>query len=622
MALPFLCPRSATQQLFICRRCLLKQTIAQGSRRSISEGWIRKKQEAEEAWKQKARKIDAGEQKSMLSILEERGFINAIAGKREDLDKLMIRKRVGVYVGVDPTARSLHVGHLLPFMVLFWMYLHGFHSISLLGGATAKIGDPTDRTTDRTIANPAERSLNMAGMHIQIKRLWLSVEAIGRRFGYERKVSWRRGLRNNNEWQNKLPITEFLRDIGKGMRMGSLLSRDSVKTKMASPVGMSFAEFTYPLLQAWDWWELYHTLDIQLQVGGSDQFGNIVTGIDAVNYIRKTHHSPDLRQTEEDPLRLPMGFTVPLLTTASGEKFGKSAGNAIWLDKELTSPFDLYQFFVRTADADVERYLKLFTFFPLPYISRIMAVHNEAPHKRIAQHFLAREFVELVHGYMERSSAEQQHHIIFGNTGKPFVPITKQLEESTGEKWVIGEEQSIVLKPPPAIDPTDTTPISASLNEFAPQVNWQNAPSPHMTLPRSLVIDKPFASLLWSAGLVKSKSEGNRLVQSQGAYVGGAPAQKRQMPEGELKWTATKSFDRAVSDTYLINGELLLLRVGKWNIRVIKVVSDEEYEASGEYAPGWTGMSAEGIETKPKRSVDRRSTSQSLDKTQTWKLAT
>ena len=176
---------------------------------------------------------------------------------------------------------------------------------------------------------------------------------------------------------------------------------------------MSFAEFTYPLLQAWDWWHMYHTKGVQIQIGGSDQFGNIIAGIDAIKYIAKNHPDPDVRQESEEEKLTPFGFTVPLLTTATGQKFGKSAGNAIWLDKEMTSSFDLYQFFLRTSDADVGRYLRLFTFLPLPEIETILAAHAELPSERKAQHLLAREFVELVHGEVDAAAAEQQHRSIF-----------------------------------------------------------------------------------------------------------------------------------------------------------------------------------------------------------------
>lgn len=216
--------------------------------------------------------------------------------------------------------------------------------------------------------------------------------------------------------------------------------------------GMSFSEFTYPLLQAWDWWQMYHDRQIQVQIGGSDQYGNIVAGIDAVKYIAQNQigNSSDvdhLRKAQDESS--PMGLTVPLLTTSSGEKFGKSAGNAVWLDRNMTSPFDLYgvsiadashpmlilsnttaQFLLRSADADVEKYLKLFTFLPLDRIREIMTAHSSDAGKRQAQHTLACEVLELVHGPEEAKKTQIEHHRLRAPTLASFA--TAQAPSSGG----------------------------------------------------------------------------------------------------------------------------------------------------------------------------------------------
>lgn len=268
---------------------------------------------------------------------------------RKTLNQVLTHKRIGAYCGVDPTAASLHVGHMLPFMVIFWMYLHGFPAYTVLGGGTAKIGDPTGRTTAREKQHSSIRKANMGQMHVQLKKLWVGVERMGRKHGYVREWAWRRALVNNSEWLHKIDIVEFLRVIGTGFRLGPMLSRDTVKLRQESGDGMSFAEFSYPVIQAWDFWHLFHRNGVQLQVGGQDQFGNIVAGIDAVNHIRSTIADPavvdkvvDRKKPSTDYLKAPYGLTVPLLTTSSGAKFGKSAGNAIWLNPEMTSSFDLY----------------------------------------------------------------------------------------------------------------------------------------------------------------------------------------------------------------------------------------------------------------------------------------
>ncbi|KAI4234959.1 MAG: hypothetical protein LQ349_003475, partial [Xanthoria aureola] len=316
-------------------------------KRTITRKYQARTKDAEEQWQDRYAEIRNGQRQSMLDILDQRGFLNAVAGgSQQNLKSLMDQKRIGAYVGIDPTAPSLHVGHLVPLMALFWMYVHGFQSVTLIGGATASVGDPTGRTKDRESMSPHVRKANMVTMHYQLKALWMNVEKYGRKYGYEYEWAWRRAVANNNMWWNKLPFMEILRLLGPGLRVGTMLGRDTAKNKMESGDGLSFAEFSYPVLQAYDWWNMYHTFQlngVQLQIGGSDQYGNIMAGIEAVNYIRKNHYAPEHRQETDDLLKKPMGFTTPLLTTSSGEKFGKSAGNAIWLDKDMTSPFDLYQ---------------------------------------------------------------------------------------------------------------------------------------------------------------------------------------------------------------------------------------------------------------------------------------
>jgi tyrosyl-tRNA synthetase len=324
-----------------------------------------------------------------------------------------------------------------------------------------------------------------------------------------------------------------------------------VKNKLEKGDGMSFAEFTYPLLQAWDWWHMYETKGIQLQIGGADQYGNIIAGIDAIKYISSHHSDPDVREGKETPLMEPMGFTVPLLTTSTGDKFGKSAGNAVWLDKAQTSTFDLYGFFVRQSDADVGRYLRLFTFLPIPEIESVLAEHAENPKLRKAQHLLAREFLELIHGPEEAKAAELQHRLLHatGSTASP------KIDE----------------------DPASSIPEQITLN---------NAPIANIKLPHSLIHTKPIARILHAAGLVASAADGHRAVAAGGVYIGGRSGQKAPMPEAALMYTPIKNW--VVEDTakFLVDDKLLILRKGKHNIRIVEVVSDEEWEKSGMKYPG------------------------------------
>ncbi|RDW75897.1 tyrosine--tRNA ligase-1 [Coleophoma crateriformis] len=553
MASPSLLRSTTRQELYVCARCTLRASKLHGNtaRRAIHRSTIEKQREAAKQWKALAKEITAGTKKSMLTRLEERGLVHSIAGKRDELDLALTENRLGAYVGIDPTASSLHVGHLLPLMSLFWMYVNGYHAVSLLGGATSKIGDPSDRLTTREAQASSVRVANMTAMHYQLKRLWVNVQAYGRKHGYERDFGWKRELVNNNTWMNNLTLIEMLQILGHGVRLGPMLARDTVKNKMSKGDGMSFAEFTYPLLQGWDWWHMYHTKGIHMQIGGSDQYGNITAGVDAVKYITKNHPDPSVRQMVEK-FPTPTGFTVPLLTTAAGAKFGKSAGNAIWLDKEQTSTFDLYGFFLRTADADVERYLKLFTFLPIEQIETVVKEHMESAKERKAQHLLAREFLELIHGPEEAKAAELQHRLMFNKS-------------------------STISNPASGLAAVSSEPITLN-----------NAPKANMKLPRTLIYNYGMGKVLYAAGLATSASEGHRLVSQQSVYIGGYHSDKKKesMDKGMVSFTPVKFWVPEETRSFLVDDKLLLLRRGKHNVRIIEVVEDQVYVEEGLSFPG------------------------------------
>ncbi|TAQ84036.1 hypothetical protein B7494_g7646 [Chlorociboria aeruginascens] len=546
---------SVRQNLYICASCAFRATKI--SRRWIGTKYLQKMADAEVVWQEQAKKIRAGEQKSMLTILEERGYVQTITGSRDEVDSIMTNSRIGAYVGVDPTASSLHVGHLLPFMSLFWMYLHGYHTISLLGGATSKIGDPTDRLTTRVRPHSSIRTESMTKMHYQLKKLWTNVESLGRKYGYVWEWSWRRGLLNNNAWMNKLPMMEILQVLGPGMRMGQMLARDTVKNKMSKGDGMSFAEFSYPLLQAWDWWHMYHTLNISMQIGGSDQYGNIRAGIDAIKYLKANHPNPIVRGDTESNVS-PLGFTVPLLTTSTGEKFGKSAGNAIWLDGVNTSAFDLYGFFLRTADKDVEKYLKLFTFMPLEQIDTIVKEHMEKPSLRKGQHALARDLLELVHGEVVAENTQLAHRSLLGS-GTPL-----QINRDGGVTETASQLPTGILR---------------SLNDL---------PTLTVKLPREKALNMTVGRFLYAARLASSPSEGHRIAADKAVYIGGQPDDhfKRQMSDSSISYTAIKTWKTEDTSKFIIHDNLLILRRGKHNVRIVQLIPDEEYAASGETYPG------------------------------------
>jgi len=323
--------------------------------------------------------------------------------------------------------------------------------------------------------------------------------------------------------------------------------------------GVSFAEFSYPIMQGWDWWMLFQQRKVQMQIGGSDQYGNIITGIEIVKAARDSEPDPAKRLPANDFLDDPVGFTVPLLTDSAGNKFGKSAGNAIWLDPFMTPPYDLYGYFVRRPDDEVERLLKLFTFLPMDEIQKIMMDQVTAPEKRIAHHHLAYEVVRLCHGKDAADEAQTRHKLMYSK-GPDALKI--QLPKSPQAE---GQERAGIITP-------------------------NNAPRIDMILPESLIMGKSIGKILYAAGLAKSASEGHRLAVQQAVYIGGAPGRKvgqaEPMDESQLTFNPVKLWFPQETQRYLIDGKILILRRGKHNVRIIKMVSDEEYAKSGETYPG------------------------------------
>ncbi|KAI1105784.1 hypothetical protein F4804DRAFT_111749 [Jackrogersella minutella] len=552
--LPFVRVYGAPQTL--CRRCLLQPlTVIRQQTRSISQSWLKTQEEAKAAWDRQAELIYEGKLPHLWDQLKERGFVKDTAGTDDQIRELMRLKRIGAYVGIDPTASSLHVGHLVPLMALFWMYIHGFRAMTVVGGATAKVGDPTDRLKSRERIKPGDMGANITKVHYQLKRMWLNVDEQAARFGYvkERRV-WSRGLQNNSMWYNNLPFVEVVARLFRGVRLGTMLSRDIVKRRMESGEGMGLDEFIYPLMQAWDWWHMFRKLRILMQIGGSDQYGNIVSGIECIKYLKETEPDP-LERIPKDLLHTPVGFTTPLLTTSSGEKFGKSAGNAVWLDPFQTSSFDLYGYFMRRPDADVEQLLKLLTFHPLDKIKEIMEQQNQDPSKRHAQHALAFEVVALAHGLNHANTAQERHNGLFDNSAE---------DEVTNY-------------------PSDRPPTAQMATHFQADIE----------LPESLVLGKSISRILYAAGLADSVTDGNRLTQQQGAYIAGAPgepsATNRGMKYGALTFTPIKNWYPQDTRNFLIDDKLLILRRGKHFVRIVHMVSDKEWEDSGKMYPGEPG---------------------------------
>jgi len=304
-----------------------------------------------------------------LSELRDRGLIYQITDE-EAIKKMMNEESVKLYIGFDPTADSLHIGHLLPILMLKRFQINGHIPVALVGGGTGMIGDPSFKD--------AERNLNSAET---VERWAASLKNQLSRFIDFDDPDNPAIIANNYDWLGKLLLIDFLRDIGKNFTVNYMMSKESVKRRIES--GISYTEFAYQLLQAYDFLKLYETEGVLMQLGGSDQWGNITSGI-------------ELLRREKDVQGY--GITMPLIKKADGTKFGKTEGNAVWLDADKTSPYEFYQFWINTDDRDAVQFLKYFTFLTLDEIADIEKEFMAEPHKRAAQKVLAKEVTTLVHG--------------------------------------------------------------------------------------------------------------------------------------------------------------------------------------------------------------------------------
>ncbi|XP_071489885.1 tyrosine--tRNA ligase, mitochondrial-like [Diadema antillarum] len=335
---------------------------------------------------------------SNILSLHERGIFSDVFPSHSDgLQKLLTSSPQCIYCGVDPTADSLHIGNLLALVALLHCQRGGHNCIALIGGATALIGDPSGKAQEREALQSSTVEGNAASIHQSLQRVFTNHE---RFLWRQQKTLPEIRILNNRDWYQDKNVVQFLGSFGRFFRMGTMLSRHSVQTRLASPEGMNFSEFTYQVFQAYDFFHLHQQYKCNIQVGGTDQLGNIMSGHDVIKKV-----------TGKDVY----GLTIPLVTSSSGDKLGKSAGNAIWINSNKTSEFDLYQYFIRLADADVERYLKLFTFLSLPEIAQLMKAHQAKPEKRMAQRKLAEQVLLLVHGEEGLLRAQRQTDALYSS---------------------------------------------------------------------------------------------------------------------------------------------------------------------------------------------------------------
>ena len=341
---------------------------------------------------------------NFIQEIKWRGMLHDIIPGTEDI---LADGRVSAYLGIDPTADSLHIGHLCGIMMLRHFQLCGHKPIVLIGGATGMIGDPSGKSEERNLLDVATINQNLKAIKKQLRKF----------LDFSPSAPNAAEIVNNYDWTRRLTFLEFSRDIGKHITVNYMMSKDSVKKRLGndSSIGMSFTEFTYQLLQGYDFLYLYRNKNCRLQMGGSDQWGNITTGTELIRRIDKGEA---------------FGITCPLITKADGSKFGKTETGNIWLSPEYTSPYKFYQFWLNTADDDAKRYIKIFTELTEKEITLLIAEHNTAPHERKLQKRLAEEVTTMVHSAKALQSAIEASEILFGNA-------TKQRLLKTDEKTLM-----------------------------------------------------------------------------------------------------------------------------------------------------------------------------------------
>lgn len=328
-----------------------------------------------------------------MNLIEElrwRGMLQDIV---PGLEEKLSKEKVAAYVGFDPTADSLHVGHLVSIRLLALLQKHGHKPIALVGGATGMIGDPSGKSDERNLLDQETLVDNIQGIQQQLTRF----------LDFDKDDFSQAIIQNNYDWISKFSFIDFARDIGKYITVNYMMSKDSVKKRLSeeSRVGMSFTEFTYQLIQGYDFLHLNKAHNCQLQLGGSDQWGNITTGIEMARKMEGKHL---------------YGATCPLITKADGTKFGKTESGTVWLDPTKTSPYKFYQFWLNVSDQDAEKYIKIFTDIEVEDIKAMIAKHSAEPHLRLLQKTLAIELTKTVHGQAELDKAELATSLFFGKS--------------------------------------------------------------------------------------------------------------------------------------------------------------------------------------------------------------
>ncbi|CUM68560.1 uncharacterized protein PRCAT00006286001 [Priceomyces carsonii] len=455
---------------------------------------------------------------SLVGHLQSRFLVESITS--DDLFALTEQgstKKFKLYCGADPTAKSLHLGNLLPLMASLHFHLRGHDVVGLVGGATGAVGDPSGRSTERTMLANEERVENVKEIEHQI----LTFLQRGVEYAKSRNFPIREGAKittvNNAKWWESIKMLDFLAKYGRHIRLSAMLARDSIQLRLNSKQGLGFNEFTYQILQAYDFWHLFKEYDVNLQIGGNDQWGNITAGTDLISRLQR---QPGEGQAKSESC---YGMTVPLLTTPTGEKFGKSAGNAVFIKSDLTTPYQLYQYFINVPDELVGKLLKIFTLLPMNVIdTKILAKHESDPGNRIAQRVLAREVVDLIHGVGVGDEMAYITSFLFPTPDQPFD------DSISASKLIKNFRRSGIL-------------VRIPFDEFED-------------------IDNLKMSSLLAKIMHKSKTETKNLIKAGGVYLG---LDRHQFIDPE----DVVLFDK---ENYLIDDKLLLVRTGKQNYYVVE----------------------------------------------------
>jgi tyrosyl-tRNA synthetase len=352
-----------------------------------------------------------------MTFIEDMQYRGMVHDMTPELDKQLAKEMTTAYVGIDPTADSLHIGHLVSVMMLKHFQVYGHKPIVLIGGATGMIGDPSGKSKERNLLDEQTLRHNQNAIKAQLARF----------LDFDENSPNGALMVNNYDWMKEYSFLDFIRDIGKHLTVNYMMAKDSVKTRLGAEAkeGMSFTEFSYQLVQGTDFLTLYRTHNCKLQMGGSDQWGNIITGTELIR--RKLGHQENA-----------YALTCPLITKNDGTKFGKTESGNVWLDPEKTSPYSFYQFWINTSDEDAEKYIKIFTLLGQDEMEELIAEHKQAPHLRQLQKVLAREITTMIHSKEDYEDALKASEILFGNA-------TAADLESLGERMLGGIAQTLPL---------------------------------------------------------------------------------------------------------------------------------------------------------------------------------